>query len=91
MTKIELIEEVACQCKLDEKTVKKVLKTALETIKGELAKGGSVAILGFGTFAVKHRAPRNCKNPRTGEPLEIPAHNAPHFKAGKGLRSAVPQ
>lgn len=89
MTKFELIDSVASQCKEDAKTVKKVLKTALETIKGELAKGGSVGILGFGTFSVKNRATRNCKNPRTGEPLEIPAHKAPHFKAGKTLRSAV--
>ena len=89
MTKFELIQEVAFQCKVDAKTVSKVLKTALETIKDELSKGGSVAILGFGTFVVKQRAARKGHNPRTGEELEIPAHKAPFFKAGKGLRSAV--
>lgn len=89
MTKFDLIQAVASQCKLDAKTVKTVLKSVLETIKGELAKGGSVGILGFGTFAVKHRAARKGLNPQTGEPLEIPAHKAPHFKAGKELRSAV--
>lgn len=89
MTKFDLIQAVASQCAVDAKTVTKVLKSALETIKGELSKGGSVGILGFGTFAVKQRAARKGINPRTGEILEIPAHKAPHFKAGKTLRSAV--
>lgn len=89
MTKFDLIQAVASQCSVDTKIVTKVLKTALETIKGELAKGGSVGILGFGTFAVKHRKARQVLNPQTGETLEIPAHKAPHFKAGKTLRSAV--
>ena len=51
--------------------------------------GAAVAVVGFGTFVVKHRAARTGRNPRTGEAIEIPASNVPGFKAGKALKDAV--
>lgn len=36
-----------------------------------------------------HRAPRVGRNPRSGEPVDIPEKRVPHFKPGKALRAAV--
>ena len=47
------------------------------------------AALGFGTFAVSKRAASQGRNPRTGDPIDIPASKQPKFKAGKGLKDAV--
>ena len=58
-------------------------------IQGTLSNGGSVSLVGFGTFSVKARAARAGRNPRTGETIQIPASNVPGFKAGKGLKDAV--
>ena len=60
-----------------------------DSIQGTLANGGSVSLVGFGTFTVKARAARAGRNPRTGETIQIPASNVPGFKAGKGLKDAV--
>jgi len=58
-------------------------------IKGSLAKGEKVSLVGFGSFSVKKRATRTGRNPRTGRPLNIPDKKVPAFSPGKGLKDAV--
>ena len=67
----------------------KAVDGLLDAIQDTLAAGGSVSLVGFGTFSVKARAARSGRNPRTGETIQIPASNVPGFKAGKGLKDAV--
>ena len=45
--------------------------------------------MGFGAFEVKKRAAHTGRNPRTKEPIEIPASAMPVFKAGKALKESV--
>jgi integration host factor subunit beta len=54
-----------------------------------LAQGERIEIRGFGSFAVKHRATREGRNPKTGETLHIPAKRMPHFKIGKELYERI--
>ena len=61
----------------------------LDGISGALSNGDSVALVGFGTFSVRHRAAREGRNPSTGEAMHIAASNVPGFKAGKALKDAV--
>ena len=61
----------------------------VDSVTTTLANGGSVSLVGFGTFSVKARAARAGRNPRTGETIQIPASNVPGFKAGKALKDAV--
>ena len=65
------------------------LDAVLGAIESSLAKGERIQISGFGTFEVRHREARMGRNPRTGEPVQIKATNAPAFKAGKALKEAV--
>lgn len=71
------------------KDIAVVVDTVFETIKDALVAGEKVAIAGFGSFEVAERAARECKNPRTGEPVHVDASKAPRFKAGKALKDAV--
>ena len=64
-------------------------EATLAAIEAELATGGEVAITGFGRFSVAARGARQARNPRTGEPIEIPAGRAPRFSAGSQLKRAV--
>ena len=43
----------------------------------------------FGTFEVRERAARTGHNPKTKEPMQIPASKVPAFKAGKVLKDTV--
>ena len=58
-------------------------------ISSALNSGKRVQITGFGSFESKHRKARQGRNPRTGEPIKIPASKQPKFKAGKDLKEAV--
>lgn len=54
-----------------------------------LAVGDRIEIRGFGSFVLSHRPPRQGRNPKTGQKVEVPAKHVPHFKAGKELRDRV--
>lgn len=71
------------------KDIAVVVDEVFDTIKNTLASGEKVAIAGFGSFEVAERAARECKNPRTGEPVHVDASKAPKFKASKTLKDAV--
>ena len=43
----------------------------------------------FGTFSLSQRKERQGRNPKTGEPLTIPACKVVRFHPGKQLREAV--
>ena len=89
MNKQELVEIIAKNTGLTKKDSEAALKATTEAIKKELVKGGSVQLVGFGTFGVTKRPARQGRNPKTGAPMKIAACKAPKFKAGKGLKDAV--
>jgi DNA-binding protein HU-beta len=89
MNKGELIDAVAASAGLSRADATKAVDGVLDAVTGALAGGGSVSLVGFGTFSVKSRAARMGRNPRTGEAIQISASKVPGFKAGKALKDAV--
>lgn len=89
MNKTELIAVVAEKAGLTKKDVEKAVSATLETIKEEVAEGGKVQIIGFGTFEARTRKERTGKNPRTQEEVKIAAATVPAFKAGKAFKDVV--
>jgi integration host factor subunit beta len=90
MTKSELIEALAMkQTQLTQKDIDSAVKTLLEHMSESLSSGERIEIRGFGSFSLHYRPPRIGRNPKTGESVELPAKNVPHFKPGKELRDRV--
>ena len=89
MNKGELIESVSAGAGMSRADATKAVDAVLDSVTRTLAGGGSVSLVGFGTFSVAKRKASTGRNPRTGEPMNIPASNQPKFKAGKGLKDAV--
>ena len=89
MNKGELIESVATKAGMSRADATKAVDAVLDSVTQTLAGGGSISLVGFGTFRVKPRAARMGRNPRTGEAIQIKASNVPGFKAGKALKAAV--
>jgi DNA-binding protein HU-beta len=88
MNKTELVEEVAAA--LDsKKAAEACVDSILAGITQELKKGGTISLVGFGTFKVQRQKARTGRNPRTGEPLKIKAKNVAKFVPGKALKEAV--
>ena len=89
MNKTELIDAIAASADLPKASAGRALDAIVDSITAALSKGDQVTLVGFGTFAVKHRAARDGRNPQTGQTIQIKASNAPGFKPGKALKDAV--
>lgn len=89
MNRVELVAAIAEQTELSKKDAEKALKAFTDVVTEELKKGGKIQLVGFGTFEVSERAPREGRNPQTGKTMRIPASKAPKFKAGKALKDAL--
>ena len=89
MNKTELVAAVAAKTGQTKKAAEGSINAALQAITEELAKGGAVQLIGFGSFEVRSRAARTARNPRTGEPIQVNAAKTPAFKAGKALKDAI--
>jgi len=89
MTKSELVDRVAAQTGVHPGTIDVVIGKTFKSLAEALAAGESVAIPGFGALSVRERPERAGRNPRTGEPLTIPASRVPVFKPAKALREAL--
>lgn len=89
MNKSQLIDAIAEASALTKADAGRALDGFLSSVTKSLSNGNSVALVGFGTFSVKHRAERKGRNPQTSEEITIKAANIPSFKAGKSLKDAV--
>jgi len=89
LNRSDVLDTVAAECDLPSAKVDAVLKSFESAIGRTLSQGGEVRIAGFGTFKTSARAARTSRNPRTGEPVQVPARTAARFVPGKGLKTAA--
>ena len=89
MNKIDFINMLSTKANLTKKDATITVNAVLETITETLAKGESVAFVGFGSFNVKERAARIATVPGTDKKVNVPASKAVSFKVGKILKLKV--
>jgi DNA-binding protein HU-beta len=89
MNKSELVAKISEGADISKASAGRALDSLIESVTAELASGGDVALVGFGTYKVNDRAARTGRNPQTGAEIQIAAAKVPAFKAGKALKDAV--
>ena len=89
MNKNDLVAQVAAGADISKADAAKAVDAVLNSISNSLKSGQEVRLVGFGTFSVAHRRASQGRNPRTGEPIQIPASRQAKFKAGKGLKDSL--
>jgi DNA-binding protein HU-beta len=89
VNKSELIDKVAEKADISKASAGRAVDALVEAVAESLQEGDSVTLIGFGTFAVRERAGRSGRNPRTGEVLEIKASKTVGFKPGKTLKERL--
>jgi DNA-binding protein HU-beta len=82
MNKKEFIGALAAKTSSTQVKAGKEVKAIIKTIENVLKKGDKITLKGFGTFSVIEKAERKGLNPRTKEPINIPAHKVVKFKSG---------
>jgi len=90
MTKSKLINLLASRfSQLVHKDAEMSVKAIINLMGKSLSNGDRIEIRGFGSFSLNYRPSRIGRNPKTGDKVNVPAKNVPHFKAGKELRIRV--
>ena len=89
MNKTELVAIMAEKADLSKKDAEKALNAFVDAVEAALEKGDKIQLVGFGTFEVRERAARVCRNPQTKEDIKVPASKVPAFKAGQALKNIV--
>ena len=68
---------------------KRATSAVFDALRDALVAGDGLVVKGFGSFGISERKARTGRNPRTGEPLDIPASKSVSFKPAKALKDAV--
>jgi len=89
VNKNEMIEHIAKEADVSKAAAGRALDAVIGGVRTTLRKGGSVTLVGFGTFAVGKRAARMGRNPQTGASIKIKAAKVPKFRPGKALKDAI--
>ncbi|MFH1853571.1 MAG: HU family DNA-binding protein [Candidatus Neomarinimicrobiota bacterium] len=79
-TYTEIVERVSLKTGLSKQAAHDTLKDFIELIEVGLQRDGHVTIKALGSFRIKKVAERKGVNPRTGDPIVIPAHNKVVFR-----------
>lgn len=89
MSRAELVDKISKDADITKVVAEKILNSILHNITKVVTKGNSVQLIGFGTFSSGKRSARVGRNPKTGEPIQIPAAKTVKFSAGKAFKDAV--
>lgn len=89
MTKAELVNYIAKDCRISKAMAENVLNSVTHNVGKCLRKKDKITLTGFGTFYVSKRQARTGRNPQTGAEIQIKARNVPRFKPGKQLKDWV--
>ena len=92
VTKKDLVHQVAAQTACTHSQAQEIVDALFVNLREQLMDGRRVEIRGFGVLDVKDTKPKlTARNPRTGEPIAVPARRKVLFKPGKLIKAALMQ
>ncbi|MBH9553146.1 integration host factor subunit alpha [Inhella gelatinilytica] len=89
LTKAELSDLLFDKLGLNKRESKDLIEAFFELLGDHLKQGDEVKLSGFGNFALRLKAARPGRNPRTGELIPIEARQVVTFHASQKLKSSV--
>jgi integration host factor subunit beta len=89
VTKKEIVKEIADRANETQLKTKKIVQWTFDAIIETLMQEGRIELRNFGVFEVRRRKPRKARNPKTDEPVDVPAKNVVSFQPGKEMEDRV--
>lgn len=89
MNRSQLIEKLAEEALLSSKQAEQVVSIFFDTITNGLMKEGRAELRGLGSFKLKEYEGYMGRNPKSGEPIDVPPKKLPFFKVGRELKAMV--
>ena len=89
ITRRDIEEQVARRTGQAPLHAKEAIQAFFEEIIEALAEGNRLEFRNFGVFEVAPRRPRTGRNPRTGDPVSVPAKNVVTFRMAKHMKERI--
>src|SRR3954447_7099245 len=89
LTRADLTEAVFQAVGLSRHESAQMVEDMLEEISSALARGESVKLSSFGTFAVRQKAQRMGRNPKTGDEVPIAPRRVLVFRPSHVLKAVI--
>ena len=88
-TKKDIVKTIAEESGLTQQHAKELVQRTLDAIVQMLADNGRIELRNFGVFECKERKARIGRNPKTGDPVDVPAKFVVTFKPGKAMEKRI--
>ncbi|MEC9095783.1 MAG: HU family DNA-binding protein [Planctomycetota bacterium] len=88
-TKKDIVKTIAEETGLTQQSAKELVQRTLDSIVQMLADHGRIELRNFGVFECKERKARVGRNPKTGDPVDVPAKFVVTFKPGKEMDKRI--
>lgn len=89
MNKEEQIKFIAENAGISQVDAGKAYKAMVTALMEGLSSGKKITVHSFGSFEVVERGERVCRNPRTGEAINVPKHFSVKFRPAEALKKHV--
>ena len=89
MTKSQLVGKLAEDSGVSRKQADDFVNCLTEIVVKTVKRGESVKVPGLGIFRLRKMKARTGRNPRTGEPIKIPARKKVGFSVAKTFKETV--
>jgi len=89
MNKMDVINKLGEDLKLNQKIAKIAVDTIIDTIKKAIVEGERVEIRGFGSFSLRDYKAYTGRNPKSGVVVHVDPKKLPYFKVGKELKDMI--
>ena len=88
-TKKDIVRKISERANLPQVKTKEIVQWTFDAIIDVLIQEGRIELRNFGVFEVKTRRPRKARNPKTEQPVDVPAKNVVTFQPGKKMEARV--
>ncbi len=89
LTRAQLVEAIYSEVGLSRTESAALLESVLSRMSDALGAGETVKVSAFGTFAVRQKAQRIGRNPKTGVEVPITARKVLTFRASQVLKARI--
>ncbi|TET25090.1 MAG: integration host factor subunit beta [Candidatus Aminicenantes bacterium] len=89
MIKADLVNKIAKEMSISKQEAETGVNLFFQTIKEAIMNGEEIELRGFGSFRFRQRGARSGRNPRTGEPVQVPPKKVLYFKPSKLLKNMI--
>lgn len=89
MKKGDLVIAIAERAGVTQRSAGDCLDAFMDIVCEQVGSGGEVNVTGYLKFSQVHRKARTARNPKTGEPVSVPATNTVKIQAGSKLKAAA--